>query len=178
MVFKKNNNNFWHILITILLIILISLVSFFIYIYYKKTITKNDNIIIIKEEKKDILTTNNTNTNINNDIPIYPKTLPTYNNTTYQQIGILTSDENDPLILPLFSRKINNRSDRWNYYTATDKNNMMRLPIRFNNMNCEDDIGCREIYNNDTLTIEIYKGRTFTATIYKVDAPRYFADKY
>ena len=55
---------------------------------------------------------------------------------------------------------------------------MIRLPIKFDNMNCEDDIGCREIYNGDKISIEIYKGRAFTATIYKVDAPKYFADKY
>ena len=168
----KKTNNLWYIIISILLIILISLVIFLI---YNKTIPKKDNIIIIKEKAEDKITINN---NTPDNIPIYPKNLPTYNNTSYQQIGILTSDETDPLILPLFSRKINNRNDRFNYYTATDKNNMMRLPIKKNNIMCDDDIGCNEIYNNDTLTIEIYKDRTFTATIYKIDAPQYFADKY
>ena len=55
---------------------------------------------------------------------------------------------------------------------------MMRLPIKFDNINCEDNIGCREIYDNDKINIEIYQGRIFTATMYKIDAPQYFADEY
>lgn len=171
---KKTNNKFFHILISILLVILILLVIFLIYIYYNKkenikTVTKNDNVIIIKEQK-DVI----------EDIPIYPKKLPTYNNENYQQIGILTSDETDkdPIVLPLFSRKLHNHNDRFNYYTGSDKNVMIRLPIKYENNNCDDDIGCREIYNNAKITIDIYKDRVFTATIYKVDAPRYFADRY
>ena len=71
----------------------------------------------------------------------------------------MTSDETDKetIILPLFGKKINNRNDRWNYYTVTDKNNMIRLPIKFNNMKCDDDIGCREVYNDDKIEIELYK---------------------
>lgn len=154
--------------------ILIGLVSY--YVYYMNNINvlvekPKDNVIIIKEQSLP---------EQQKMPPVYPNKLPSYNNTEYQQIGILTSDETDkdPIVLPLFSRKIGNRSDRFNYYTATDKNNMMRLPITKDNNNCEDDIGCREVYNGDKITIDIYKGRVFTATIYKVDAPRYFADRY
>lgn len=172
MISKKNiNNNFWYIFISILLLLLIILICFLIYIIINNNknnnkCEKNDNFIIIKEDKK--------------ELPIYPTELPKYNNTEYQQIGILTSDQTDkePIILPLFSRKINNHNDRFNYYTATDKNNMIRLPIKFNNLDCEDENGCREIYDNDTLNIEIYKDRIFTATIYKKDVPRYFSEKW
>ena len=113
-------------------------------------------------------------------IPIYPKELPTYdNNREYQQVGILTSnDDNDPIILPLFSKRANNHRDRWNYYTTTDKNTMLRLPISRDNMKCDDDIGCNEIYDGNTIYIEMYKGKTFTATIYKKQTPSYFADRY
>ena len=159
--------------------ILIGLASY--YIYYMK----NDVIIDTKEKpsEKVIIIKEQQTPNLPEQQkmpPVYPNKLPSYNNTEYQQIGILTSDETDkdPLVLPLFSRKIGNRSDRYNYYTATDKNNMMRLPITKDNNNCEDDIGCRELYNGDKINIEIYKGRLFTVTIYKVDAPRYFAERY
>jgi hypothetical protein len=113
-------------------------------------------------------------------IPVYPKELPSYdNNREYQQVGILTSnDNNEPIILPLFSKRANNHRDRWNYYTTTDKNTMLRLPISHDNMKCDDDIGCNEIYDGNTLYIEMYKGKTFTATIYKKQAPSYFAEKY
>lgn len=97
---------------------------------------------------------------------------------SYTQIGILTSNETDkePIVLPLFGRKI--RSDRWQYYTATDKTNMLRIPLRFGNRDCEDVIGCDEIYTGDKLFVEVYQGREFTATIYKVNPPQYFASPY
>jgi len=122
----------------------------------------------------------NGNGNNNNGIPVYPKDLPSYdNNREYQQIGILTSnDASEPIILPLFSKRANNHRDRWNYYTTTDKNTMLRLPISHDNMKCDDDIGCKEIYDGNTLYIEMYKGKTFTATIYKKQTPSYFADRY
>ena len=117
---------------------------------------------------------------VNEEIPVYPKTLPQYDNTQYQQIGILTANETDkePIVLPLFAKKVRNNKERWQYYTATDKNNMMRLPITHQNMKCDDDIGCKEIYDGDKLSIEIYQGRVFTATIYKTESPKYFADVY
>jgi hypothetical protein len=128
---------------------------------------------------------------IKSSIPVYPKELPTYEDNSvssvsrvYQQVGILTSNDsssggsNEPTILPLFSKRANNHRDRWNYYTTTDKNTMLRLPIRHDNMNCDDDIGCNEIYDGNTLYIEMYKGKTFTATIYKKQTLSYFADKY
>lgn len=116
----------------------------------------------------------------NDAIPIYPKELPTNdNNREYQQVGILTSnDASEPIILPLFSKIANNHRDRWNYYTTTDKNTMLRLPISHENMKCDDDLGCKEIYDGNTLYIEMYKGKTFTATIYKKQTPSYFADRY
>ena len=136
-------------------------------LYIKKDNKTNNDIIIIKHEEP-------------KELPVHPDTLPSYNSVSYQHIGILTSDETDkePIILPLFGKKINNRNDRWNYYTATDKNNMIRLPIKFNNMKCDDDIGCREVYNDDKIEIELYKGRIFTVLLYKVESPHYFAEKY
>jgi hypothetical protein len=115
-----------------------------------------------------------------NSIPIYPKELPKYdNNREYQQVGILTyNDASEPIILPLFSKIANNHRDRWNYYTTTDKNTMLRLPISHENMKCDDDLGCKEIYDGNTIYIEMYKGKTFTATIYKKQSPSYFADRY
>lgn len=120
----------------------------------------------------------------NTDIPVYPKTSPRYSNSNnpsdYQQLGILTSNESDkePIVLPLFGRKIYGRSDRYQYYTATDKNNMMRIPLTIGNRDCEDTVGCNEIYSGDKLSISIYQGREFTATIYRIEAPRYFASSY
>ena len=173
----QKKNNYWYMLISLLLVTLIILVAILIYIYNKpNTVTIIKEVHQIENSKQ----TNVAPTPKTTEAPVYPTKLPKYNDKNYQQIGILTSHESDkePLILPLFSRRVNNHKERWNYYTASDNNHMMRLPISFDNMKCEDDIGCREIYDNDTLTIEIYKDRIFRATIYKVESPQYFADKY
>lgn len=166
-------------LIYLLLIIIIILISVLIYIYYNK-----DNVVIVKTPITQSMPIMPVETNTiyvkREELPVYPRELPKYNNESYQQIGILTSAETDkePIVLPLFSRKLQNHSDRYNYYTATDKNNMMRLPIRMNDTDCEDTIGCKEIYDKDTVVVEIYKDRLFTATIYKKESPQYFADRY
>lgn len=173
----QKKNNFWYMFISLLLIILIILVIILIYIYNKpNTVTIIKEVHQIENPKQ----TNAASAPETAEAPVYPAKLPQYYDKNYQQIGILTSNESDkePIILPLFSRRVNNHKERWNYYTASDNNHMMRLPITFDNMKCEDDIGCREIYDNDTLTIEIYKDRIFRATIYKVESPQYFADKY
>jgi hypothetical protein len=173
MVSKTNMQTYMLSFIALLLVCLIGLVIVLIFVYSnysnKKALPQEqETVIVIPQEQK------------HNDTRVHPHKLPEYNSTEYQQIGILTSNETDkePIVLPLFSRRLHNHKERWNYYTATDKNNMMRLPIVFQNMNCEDDIGCREIYDGDKLNIEIYQGREFTATIYKIESPKYFADRY
>lgn len=187
----QSTGNNWFILLSILLIVLILLVAVLIYVIYTR---KNEPVTscpiqpvkyvqpvqhvqaVQPVQQQPIKQEADTRENV----PVYPNKLPKYNSQEYQQVGILTANEVDkePIVLPLFARKLQNNRDRWQYYTATDKNHMMRLPIRHDNMKCEDDIGCKEIYDGDTLSVEIYQGRTFTATIYKVDAPKYFADDY
>ena len=179
---KKNINGTYALYFVIfILVLLLSIVSTLLYYANNKKADcpKVDNChcpkVDVEVEIKEI----------KSSIPVYPKELPTYeDNRTYQQVGILTSNDsdssgsNEPTILPLFSKRANNHRDRWNYYTTTDKNTMLRLPIRHDNMNCDDDIGCNEIYDGNTLYIEMYKGKTFTATIYKKQTLSYFADIY
>ena len=159
-----------HYILIIFCFIIICMLAFIIFIVINKT----PEIRYIYHTKADTVPT------VPTDPPIYPKKLPQYDNNEYQQIGILTANETDkePIVLPLFAKRLQHNRDRWQYYTATDKNNMMRLPIVHSNMKCDEDIGCKEIYDGDKLSIAIYQGRIFTATIYKQDAPKYFADTY
>jgi hypothetical protein len=183
MIFKKKFSGIYILYFVIfILTVLLSIISTLLYYEYNN-INKKDIIVVDKNIKIDNCPSCPTCPScpkVDSSIPIYPKELPSYNNNhEYQQVGILTSnDEKEPIILPLFSKRANNHRDRWNYYTTTDKNTMLRLPISYNNMNCDDDIGCNEIYDGNTLNIEMYKGKTFTATIYKKQTPLYFADKY
>jgi len=177
-----NNDRYWYMLLSFLLTIVIILVCVLIYYIRNTPHSVVEKTIPVKEvvyidRNSDHI---HKGTREAQKATIYPNELPRYNSQEYQQIGILTANETEyePIILPLFAKKLHNNRDRWQYYTATDKNNMMRLPITHQNMDCEDSIGCKEIYDGDTIYVEIYKGRIFTATIYKTQAPQYFADSY
>jgi len=89
---------------------------------------------------------------------------------TYQSMGILQVDGGE--ILPLFGRRTACRKDRSQYYTRTDSYNPVQLPLRHKNRNCEDDIGCEEIFDGDKLTV-VPTGKPATATIYRFSGPTY-----
>ena len=101
----------------------------------------------------------------------------------FQQIGVLhkieTSDETmkvgnntEPVILPLLGAPTYNGSNKWTYYTATDKYNQIKLPITNNNRKCDSEYGCDELYDGDNVTIPAYNG-SFEVKIYEFDKPRY-----
>ena len=88
---------------------------------------------------------------------------------TYQSMGIITMDDNK--VLPLYGRRTASRSDRFQYYTRTDTYNPVQLPIRVKRRDCQDDVGCDELYNDDDVQVaSLGKGKT---TIYRFDGPSY-----
>jgi hypothetical protein len=96
----------------------------------------------------------------------------------FQQIGVLTapggtatSGHPNRTILPLFGRNIDNRN-RWNYYTRTDGINPVQVPVQFKRRNCDDDLGCEEITDGDSVGVPVM-GQSYTATIYRYSTPRY-----
>lgn len=96
----------------------------------------------------------------------------------FQQIGVLTapggsatSGSPNRTILPLFGRNIDNRN-RWNYYTRTDGINPVQVPVQFKRRNCDDDLGCEEITDGDSVGVPIM-GQSYTASIYRYSTPRY-----
>jgi hypothetical protein len=116
--------------------------------------------------------------------PIYPRHNPEYPLQRvpqgYQQVGVLVSQdsaEDKPIIMPLFGRKMYSK-DRWEYYTASDEYHMWRIPVSINNRDCQDDVGCDEIYNGDNVTVPDYANKVFSARIYKYRDPRLFSERY
>ena len=116
--------------------------------------------------------------------PIYPNEAPVYPTRgvplEYQQIGVLVSKdspEEKPIIMPLFGRKMYSR-DRWEYYTASNEYNMWRISVSVNNRDCQDDVGCDEIFNGDNVTVPDYANKVFVAKIYKYTTPSVFAERY
>ena len=89
---------------------------------------------------------------------------------TYQSMGVITME--DGQILPLYGRRTASRSDRFQYYTRTDSYNPVQLPIKHNRRDCQDDIGCEELFDNEIVTVTP-TGQTGKATIYRFDGPTY-----
>jgi len=97
----------------------------------------------------------------------------------YQQIGVLaapggTDNSATPnrTLLPLFGRRAASNRDRWNYYTRSDGMNPIQVPIRNRNRPCDDDNGCNEIFDGDSVSAPLL-GAAYTATIYRTSTPRY-----
>ncbi len=97
----------------------------------------------------------------------------------FQQIGVLTapggtetSGSPTRTILPLFGRKLATNRDRWNYYTRTDGMNPVQVPLDFKRRNCDDDTGCEEIMNGDTVSVPVM-GQSYVANVYRYSTPRY-----
>ena len=89
--------------------------------------------------------------------------------TDYQQIGILTGGDQ---ILPLFGKTTWNGSNKWMYYTSTDKFHMIKLPVHVNSKDCTQEYGCNEIYDGDMVNVPAYN-KDYKASVYQLDSPRY-----
>lgn len=97
----------------------------------------------------------------------------------FQQIGVLTapggtetSGTPTRTILPLFGRKLISNRDRWNYYTRTDGMNPVQVPLEYKRRKCDDDVGCDEIMEGETVSVPIM-GQSYVANVYRYSVPRY-----
>jgi hypothetical protein len=98
---------------------------------------------------------------------------------SYQQVGVITapggtdnSGTPNRTILPLFGRAIDAARNKWNYYTRTDGMNPVQVPLQFKRRNCDDDVGCDEVIDGDSVGVPVM-GQSFTANIYRYSTPRY-----
>lgn len=101
----------------------------------------------------------------------------------FQQIGILykndiTDEEKSPgnntdnNVLPLYGKPTYRGSNKFLYYTETDKLNPVKIPISVNSRDCTDDMGCDELTDGGNVSIPSYNG-SFNVKIYKFNKPRY-----
>ena len=105
-------------------------------------------------------------------IPINISTNPGAVDTNYRQMGILTPLNDSGKILPLMGRPLFTNRNKWQYYTMSDQNNSIKLPIVKNGRSCTNEYGCDEVYNNDTIYVEGYN-QAFKITIYDNDTIKY-----
>lgn len=89
---------------------------------------------------------------------------------SYQQMGLLK--QADGKMLPLYGRRVASRADRFNYYTRTDTYNPVPLPIQYKRKDCQDPVGCQELFDGDSVKITP-TGEEATATLYRFDGPMY-----
>ena len=83
----------------------------------------------------------------------------------YQSMGIVKTS--DGKLLPLFGRKSISARERYNYYTRTDSYNPLPIPIEMQGRDCQDQVGCPELYNGDKVKMSA-TNEIGEVTIYKV----------
>ena len=75
-------------------------------------------------------------------------------NTQYRQVGILTATNTKGKIVPLMGRPLFTNRDKWQYYTMSDQNNSIKLPLSRHGKSCTNEYGCDTLYNGDTIYVE------------------------
>jgi hypothetical protein len=91
-------------------------------------------------------------TDIVGGIPININT--TAVDTNYRQMGFLKRMNAPDMLLPLMGRPLFVARDKWQYYTISDKNNALKLPVSFKSKSCTNEYGCDEISNGDTVYVD------------------------
>jgi hypothetical protein len=158
--------------LSILLVLIVCVMGTLWYISSSRSHKTTEKIIVVQASQPPAAQPQQTSSS-NSRLPTYPESRPAYpmrgEAQGFQQIGTLThsGDGTAPMILPLFGRPMATRRDRWEYYTTTSGEHMLRISLMFEDKDCtEGDVGCREIYNNDTVFIPSYQ-KEFTVKLYK-----------
>ena len=84
---------------------------------------------------------------------------------TYQSMGIVKTG--DGKLLPLYGRRSISSRERYNYYTRTDTYNPIPIPVHMQGRDCQDQVGCPELFNGDRVKLSAL-GETGEVTIYRV----------
>jgi hypothetical protein len=94
--------------------------------------------------------------------------------TTYRQVGILTRNGGGgaETILPLIGRPLFANRDKWQFYTLSDKNNAIKLPITVNGKSGTGEYGCNNVSTGDIVYVEGYND-AFRVSAYDSASLRY-----
>ena len=83
-----------------------------------------------------------------------------------QQMGVLLGEDGDTL--PLYGKEVRGRRDRYHYYTSTPGEQIYSLPITHENRDCMDDLGCQELYGQESVNV-LGKTAPYEAKLYRTD---------
>jgi hypothetical protein len=92
--------------------------------------------------------------------------------TSYRQVGLLKRMNGSEMLLPLMGRPLFVSRSKWQYYTMSDQNNQIKLPVSFKSRSCTNEYGCDEISNGDTVFVDGIDA-TFQVTLYDNATMRY-----
>ena len=84
---------------------------------------------------------------------------------SYQSMGIVKTG--DGKLLPLYGRRSIGSRERYNYYTRTDSYNPIPIPVTIKGRDCQDQVGCPELYDGDRVKLSA-TDETGEVTIYRV----------
>jgi hypothetical protein len=108
-------------------------------------------------------------------MPINVSTSVSAIDTNYRQVGLLTpvgSVSGQDKILPLMGRPLLTNRSMWQYYSMSDQNNSVKLPIRKGGRSCTNENGCSEMMSGESVFVEGYN-QAFKVTLYDNDSIRY-----
>ena len=96
-------------------------------------------------------------------------------NTSFRQLGILTpvSQIIKDNILPLIGRPLFTSRSKFQYYTVSNQNNQVKLPVSVKGKSGLDEYGVDEVFDGDTIYIEGYED-VFKVTKYDNGTMIYF----
>ena len=94
--------------------------------------------------------------------------------TPFRQVGIMTpmhgsSKDN---ILPLIGRPVLVSRDKWQYYTMSNQNNSIKLPLVVKGRSATDEYGVDKLYDKDHVLV-LGQNEKYIVTIYDNDTIRY-----
>ena len=84
---------------------------------------------------------------------------------SYQSMGIVKTG--DGKLLPLYGRRSIGSRERYNYYTRTDTYNPIPIPVTIKGRDCQDQVGCPELYDGDHVKLSA-TDQMGEVTIYRV----------
>ena len=84
---------------------------------------------------------------------------------SYQSMGIVKTP--DGKLLPLYGRRCISSRERYNYYTRTDSYNPLPIPVIMQGRDCQDQVGCPELFNGDQVKLATLD-QMGEVTIYRV----------
>lgn len=85
----------------------------------------------------------------------------------YTQMGIITCERKENMILPLMGRRLMTGVDKWQYYTISNTGAInTKLPIRYRGRGCSGEYGCDCLMNGDVVYVEGYQD-IFRVTLYE-----------